>query len=96
MVARVNDGEAAKADRPPVLPVVPLEGKAYFIDLSGRQFRETMNPRNYVDFDSVLGERLCKLAGVVTCRSCGASVIVAGEIMGRRLRCVRCGAVVNG
>jgi len=74
-----------------VLPVVRLGGMAYFVDLSLRQFRETMNPRNYVDFDSVKGEELCAQAGVVTCLSCGMSVIVPASLREERLRCVRCG-----
>ena len=35
-----------------VLPVAMLNGAAYFVDFWLRQFRETMNPGNYVDFDS--------------------------------------------
>ena len=54
-MTRKSAGERKKAI---VLPVVRLENTAYFIDLSLRHFRETMNPRNYVDFDSVKGERL--------------------------------------
>ena len=57
--------------KPLVLPVVRLEGTPYFIDLAQRHFRETMNPTNYVDFDSVKGARLCRQAGVVTCLRCG-------------------------
>jgi len=77
--------------KPVVLPVVRLGGVAYFVDLSLRQFRETMNPRNYVDFDSVKGQELCAQVGVVTCLSCGASVIVSASLHEDQLRCVRCG-----
>ena len=55
-----------------------LVGKGYFIDLEARLFRETMDPGRYVDFDSVKGKWSCQQAGVVTCLSCGASVIVSG------------------
>ena len=92
MTPKINDGTRRRA----VLPVVRLEGTAYFIDLSQRQFRETMNQGDYVDFDSVKGKRLCEEAGVVTCLRCGASVIVAASLLELQLRCVRCGAAVNG
>ena len=56
---------------PHSLPVARLNGTAYFVDLRLRQFRETMNPGNYVDFDSVEGRKMCEQAGVVTCLGCG-------------------------
>ena len=62
----------------PTLPTMLLVGKGYFIDLEARLFRETMDPGRYVDFDSVKGKWSCQQAGVVTCLSCGASVIVSG------------------
>ena len=79
----------------PVLPTISIGGKGYFVDLEARLFRETMNPGNYVDFDSVRGKELRRQAGVVTCLSCGASVIVPISIMGNRLRCVRCGGFID-
>ncbi len=75
----------------PVLPTVRLGGRAYIIDLRLRLFRETMEPGNYVDFDSVKGQEMVRDAGVVTCMRCGASVIVACEAMREELRCVGCG-----
>ena len=78
-----------------VLPTIVLGGKGYFIDLQARLFKETMNPRNYVDFDSVKGEELCAQAGVVTCLSCGASVIVPESLREEQLRCVRCGIFIE-
>ena len=76
-----------------VLPVARLNGSAYFIDLRLRQFRETMNPGSYVDFDSVKGREMCEQAGVVTCLGCGLSVIVSFAFDGEGLRCMRCGLV---
>ena len=81
--------------QPVVLPVVRIEGTANFIDLTQRHFRETMNPRSHVDFDSVMGKRLCQQTGVVTCLRCGASVIVAAGLQEAPLRCVRCGTFIE-
>jgi hypothetical protein len=80
---------------PRCLPVVMLDGTAWFVDLRLRQFRETTNPHNYVDFDTVKGQRFCQQAGVVTCLRCGTSVIVSGSVLDEDLRCVRCGRVVD-
>ncbi|MBN1346702.1 MAG: hypothetical protein JXQ73_28685 [Phycisphaerae bacterium] len=80
-----------------MLPVVRLDGTAWFVDLRLRQFRETMNPHNYVDFDTVKGTRFCQQAGVVTCLRCGTSVVVSGSPLDEGVCCVRCGwAVDNG
>jgi hypothetical protein len=73
-----------------VLPIVRLHGAAYFVDLEQRQFKETMNPGNYVDFDSVKGQQFCHEAGVVTCLGCGMSVIVADPGDMTDARCMRC------
>ena len=81
------------ADR--CMPTIRIEGTAYFIDLSGRQFREPMDPSSRVDFDSVKGERFCRKAGVVTCLGCGASVIIGVGLADEDLRCVSCRAVIR-
>ena len=78
------------------LPTILLGGKGYFIDLESRLFRATMDSGRYVDFDSVKGKGLCGQVGVVTCLRCGASVIVAASLHEEQLRCVRCGAAVEG
>ena len=72
------------------MPVIRLAGTAYFIDLSHRHFKETMNPGIRVDFDSVEGQRLCRQAGVVTCLNCGTSAIVAASVLDNELSCLRC------
>jgi hypothetical protein len=77
------------------LPTILLGGKGYFIDLEARLFRETMDPGCYVDFDSVKGQELCEQAGVVTCRGCGASVMIFAALQRARLRCVRCGTAIE-
>ena len=79
-----------KDKTPPVPPTIRLNGKAYIIDLSLRQFRETMNPGHRVDFDSVAGVELCRQAGVITCLRCGASAIVAGSAREEAIWCLRC------
>lgn len=76
------------------LPAVRLNGTGYYIDISGRQFRETMNPAKRVDFDSALGENLCLRVGIVTCRGCWLSVLVGAREAGDGLRCMRCGRPV--
>ena len=73
------------------LPVLQVKSTGYYVDLGNRQFRETMNPENRVEFDSVNGEELCRQAGVVTCLGCGMSVIIAGGEEGDGLHCMRCG-----
>lgn len=77
------------------LPVVTLNGTAWFVDLRLRQFRETMNPHNYVDFDTVKGKRFCRQSGVVTCLRCGMSVIVPGSVLDEGLGCARCSGAVH-
>lgn len=79
----------ARKDR--ALPTILLAGKGYYIDLEARLFRETMDPGRYVDFDSVKGCELREQAGIVTCRGCGASVMISAALLRARLRCVRCG-----
>jgi hypothetical protein len=79
-----------------VLPVVRLAGNAYFVDLEYRHFKETMNPGNYVDFDSVKGQRFCQEASVITCLGCGMSVIVppVGDLADARY--IRCSRMIGG
>jgi len=81
---------------PCVLPVISRNGAAYFIDLQLRQFRLTMNPGGYVDFDSVEGREMCRRAGVVTCLACGFSVIAPATVDECTLRCMKCSMKVEG
>ena len=84
------------ARAPQVLPTVRLQGTAYFVDLARRQFRDTMNIQQHIDFDSAKGVALCRQAGVVTCLRCGMSAIVATSRREDDLRCMRCRTVVCG
>ena len=88
--------EQNKGDGPWVLPIARLVDSPYFIDLRLRQFRETMNPGSYVDFDSVEGRTKCRKAGVVTCLRCGFSVIMSPSAIEEGLRCWRCDQVIEG
>ena len=73
-----------------VLPTVRLDHGIYVIDLQLRQFRDTMVPSKRVDFDSVQGRQMCRQTGVVTCLSCGMSVILSVS-SDDALSCTRCG-----
>ena len=88
--------EQIKDDGPWALAMVRLSGGTYFIDLQLRQFRETMNPGSYVDFDSVKGRTMCRQAGVATCLACGFSVIMSPSVIEQGLRCCRCGRAIKG
>ena len=76
----MTDGKDRERRGTSVLPVVRLNGGAYFIDLGYRQFREVMNPGSYVDFDSVKGREMCERAGVVTCtlRQANCRIVSSG------------------
>ena len=89
----ITDTKPARTGR--ALPTILLGGKGYFIDLEARLFRETMDPGQYIDFDSVKGSELREQAGIVTCLRCGASVIVSVALRGTQLRCVRCGTAIE-
>ena len=59
-----------------VLAQVSVDGVEYTIDFGTRTFREMRRPNVTVRFDSEPGERLCRLAAVVTCPCCGVSALV--------------------
>lgn len=40
------------------LPTVRLDGICWFVDARLRQFREVTNPHHFVDFDSLVGQRM--------------------------------------
>ena len=81
---------------PSVLPVIRANGPGHYVDLKQRLFRDTFDPGRHTDFDSAVGQQLCREAGVVTCLACGASVIVSAEMDSIDLRCVRCGGSLCG
>jgi hypothetical protein len=75
---------------PKVLPQVRIEDRTYIIDLRLGEFRRADDPCIRVVFDSVDGQLLGEHANVQTCRACGVSVIVPGNLTEDELRCVRC------
>ena len=79
---------------PATLPAVRIDGRAWIINLASRQFHEAFNGK-HVPFDSVKGCELCRQAAVMTCLHCGASAIVAHEMLQQQLRCVRCGRAIQ-
>ena len=76
-----------------VLPIVRINGTAYYIDLAQRQFRDVMLPRNQIAFDSVRGIEMRHALGVITCLGCGMCVMVAERL--ENMRCLRCGRRVE-
>ena len=75
---------------PWTLPIVRCEATMYFADLRLRQFRDISNPHNYIDFDSELGQRMCRQNGIIKCFHCGTTVIVSPALDMEKLRCVQC------
>ena len=76
-----------------VLPIVRINGTAYYIDLVQRQFRDVMLPRDHISFDSVKGIEMRHALGVVTCLACGMSVMIAERL--EKMRCLRCGRQIE-
>ncbi|MDI6451614.1 hypothetical protein [Anaerobaca lacustris] len=77
------------------LATLTLPDRQYFIDLRLGQFRDTQNAACFVAFDSQEGQQLCRLANVVSCRSCRTHVIVSRWLREAVVRCMRCGLVVE-
>ena len=72
------------------LPAISIDRTTYFVNLALRILRKAFDPHGHVDFDSVEGVRLCRLAGVVTCSRCGMSAIVALSDREDVRNCMRC------
>jgi len=80
-------------ERPRCQPIVSVDGTTFFVDLDNRLLRAAFKPGTRIDFDAVDGRRICEIAGVVTCRRCGMSAIVADSA--RPLCCMRCRSAVR-
>ncbi len=76
------------------LPIVRVEAAVYFVDLRLKQFRDTSNPHNYIDFDSEHGQHMCMQNGIVTCFHCGTSAIISTALDMEKLRCVQCFSLI--
>jgi len=84
-----------------VLAQVCIDDVEYTIDFGTRTFREVARPFVTVRFDSELGKRLCRLAGVVTCPCCDVSTLVPHprprmEWTGKSVCAACCSASVDG
>jgi len=74
------------------LPLVTFDGKKYYADLRVKEFRSVIlkMPSDWIRFDSEKGKIMCKNTGVVTCKSCGMSVIIPRVYQEKELRCMHC------
>ena len=75
---------------PRALPVVLFEGRQYFADLRLNEFRPVRGLFSSIPFDSEQGKVMCISTGVVTCISCGMSVIISKVYENNQLRCMQC------
>ena len=70
---------------PRALPIVGCGGTRYFADLRLREFRDVKDLGNSVGFDGEQGKQMCLQTGVVSCPSCGMSVIISKEFENKSL-----------
>jgi hypothetical protein len=77
-----------------VLPIIPHGPTQYFTDLRLRQFRNTENPHDHVDFDSDKGRQMCEQAGIVVCKECQMAAIIWPAVDRKELRCINCLALI--
>ena len=75
---------------PGMLPMVIVEGTAYFVDERLQELREVENPAISVPFDSPHGCRLRRSAGLVSCPDCG-TMNIAHAPNADRFPCQACG-----
>ena len=71
------------------LPVVLFEGKQYFADLRLNEFRP-VGAFESIPFESEEGKVMCSSAGIITCKSCGMSVLISMAHEDHPLRCMQC------
>ncbi len=83
-----------EGDGPQMLPMVQHGPTQYFTDLRLRQFRDTRNPHNHMDFESEQGKRICEQAGIVVCRECKMAAIISPALDKKELRCMNCLALI--
>ena len=77
-------------EKPRRLPVFNWQGVDFFVDERLRQFRETKNPHNFIDFDSEAGRKMLEDAVRVTCRPCRAETVVSRHTTEDSARCFWC------
>lgn len=71
------------------LPVVLCKGERYLADLRLNEFRPVQGFES-IPFGNEKGRIICKDTGVVTCKSCGMSVIISKAYEEKELRCMHC------
>ena len=69
--------------------MVLFKGKQYFADLRLNEFRPVQGFES-IPFNSKEGLSMCSSTGVVTCKSCGMSVIISTVFEQQPLRCMQC------
>ncbi len=82
--------EKTKEAVPRSLPIILYEGQQYFTDLRLNEFRPVRGLFSSIPFDSEQGKVMCRSTGVVTCISCGMSVIISKVYENNQLRCMQC------
>ena len=74
---------------PRALPIVLFKDEQYFTDLRLNEFRPIRGFES-IPFDSTEGVIMSSNIGVVTCKSCGMSVIIPRSYEEKELRCMDC------
>ena len=74
---------------PRALPVVLFKGRQYFADLRLNEFRP-VGAFESIPFASKKGRIMCSSTGIVTCKSCGMSVLISMAYEEEPLRCMQC------
>jgi len=75
---------------PRALPVILYKGEQYFADLRLNEFRPVQGLLASIPFDGEEGGIMCRNTGVITCKSCGMSVIISKAYEEELLRCMLC------
>lgn len=86
----MNDNGRGAWTGPTALPIVRYQDKQYFVDLRLREFRDVSQPWQIVRFDEPLGQTMCGMVGVQTCKLCLHSVIAPEAKTTDMLRCMYC------
>lgn len=89
-VIKMGEPKEKVVTGPRALPIVGCGGAIYFVDLRLREFRDAKDFDNSVRFGSEKGLQMCIQTGVISCPSCGMSVIVSKEFENETLRCMQC------
>ena len=72
------------------MPQFCFDSVCYYADLEHREFRSTSESKLRVGFDGKRGRQFCRMAGILTCPACNASMIASRKDRAEHVRCVRC------